>query len=109
MKQSYIRGERFFEVIVDIGSSVIASKVVRLAKGYVSKDLYYDRTRDDAQYCFSSTHLSFSCTTQAKNIVVDMGFLLEGKDASCLPERMLGTVRLTNVDFKSELRSVDKP
>jgi len=79
LKQSYIRGERFFEVIVDIGSSVIASKVVRLAKGY------------------------------AKNIVVDMGFLLEGKDASCLPERMLGTVRLTNVDFKSELRSVDKP
>jgi len=79
LKQSYIRGERFFEVIVDIGSSVIAAKVVRLAKGY------------------------------AKNIVVDMGFLLEGKDASCLPERMMGTVRLTNVDFKSKLRFVDKP
>jgi len=79
LKQSYVRNDRFFEVIVDIGSSVIASKVVKLAKGY------------------------------AKNIVVDMGFILEGKSVTCLPERMMGTVRLTNVDFKSPLRFVEKP
>jgi len=79
LTQSYVRDERFLEVMVDIGSSLIASKVVKLAKGY------------------------------AKNIVVDMGFLLEGKSLSCLPERMMGTVRLTNVDFKSSLRFVDTP
>lgn len=79
LMQSYVRNDRYLEVMVDIGSSIIASKVVRLAKGY------------------------------AKNLVVDMAFLLEGRSAACLPERILGTVRLTHVDFKSKLRFVDKP
>jgi len=46
---------------------------------------------------------------QAKYLVVDMAFLLEGKSAACLPERILGTVRLTHVDFKTKLRFVKLP
>lgn len=79
VKQFYIQDDRFLEVMVDIGSSAIAKQVLGLAKGY------------------------------AKHLVVDMAFLLEGRSASCLPERVLGTVRLTHVDFKSKLRFVDRP
>lgn len=79
LTQSYIRDDRYLEVMVDLGSSVIAAKVVKLAKGY------------------------------AKHLVVDMAFLLEGKTTACLPERILGTVRLTHVDFKTKLRFVKKP
>lgn len=79
LKQIYIRNERFLEVIVDIGSSIIASKVVKLSQGY------------------------------AKNIVVDMAFVLEGRTESTLPEQAMGTVRLSNVDFNSNLRLVAQP
>ncbi|GFH48678.1 hypothetical protein CTEN210_05154 [Chaetoceros tenuissimus] len=77
VKQHYIRSDRFLELIVDVGSDKIAKKVVGLSVGY------------------------------AKTLVVDMGFVLEGKNSSCLPENMMGTVRLTNIDFKDKLRTVN--
>ena len=36
LKQYYIRGERFFELILDVGSSSVAAGVTGLASGYVS-------------------------------------------------------------------------
>ena len=36
LTQKYVRDDRFFEIMVDIGSSSIATKVVKLASGYVS-------------------------------------------------------------------------
>jgi Protein ENHANCED DISEASE RESISTANCE 2, C-terminal len=70
IKQYYIRTDRFMEVIVDIASDSFAQRIVKLCLGYL------------------------------KTIVVDMMFVLEGNDVATLPERILGGVRLTNIDFK---------
>lgn len=72
IQQHYIREERFFELIVDIGSEKVAQRIVKLALGY------------------------------AKNLVVDMMFVLEGKHIMHLPERILGGVRMQNIDFKDK-------
>ena len=33
-------------------------------------------------------------------MVVDMAFVLEAADESTLPERVIGAVRMANIDFK---------
>jgi hypothetical protein len=72
LKQYYIQNERFMELIVDIGSDCMAQRIVKLALGY------------------------------AKTLEVDMMFLLEGVHPSMLPERILGGVRMINIDFKEK-------
>ncbi len=47
--------------------------------------------------------------SQAKTLIVDMGFVLEGKKKETLPENMMGTVRLNHIDFSSKLRFVEQP
>lgn len=71
VKQHYIMNERYFELIVDISSDMIANQMVKLALGY------------------------------SKNLVVDMMFLLEGHDETMLPERILGGVQMQNIDFRN--------
>jgi len=70
VKQHYIRHPRFLELIVDIGQDPIARNVVGLCLGY------------------------------AQTLVVDMMLVLEGLSEETLPERILGGVRLKNLDFK---------
>lgn len=70
LKQHYIRTDRYLELIVDIGSDLVATRIVKLALGY------------------------------AKTLTVDMMFLLEGATENTLPERILGGVRVKNIDFK---------
>ena len=72
LKQHYIRTDRFFELIVDIGSDSVATRIVKLALGY------------------------------AKSLTVDMMFLLEGASESTLPEHILGGVRIKEIDFKKK-------
>ena len=79
LKQTYVRGERFFELILDTGSSSVASSVIKLCLGF------------------------------AKTIAVDMAFLIEGNDTTTLPEKLLGCVRLKHPDFKQKFRFVDQP
>mmetsp|Transcript_36551 Transcript_36551/g.44109 ORF Transcript_36551/g.44109 Transcript_36551/m.44109 type:complete len:953 (+) Transcript_36551:164-3022(+) len=74
LKQYYFRGERYFELLLDITSSSVATSVVRLSLGY------------------------------AATLVVDMAFLLEGKDENVLPESVMGCCRLKNVVFTKKLR-----
>ena len=69
LKQTYRRHERYFELICDVGSSSVAAGVLRLAIGY------------------------------ARTLVVDMVFLLEGKDESTLPEKVFGSARVSNLPF----------
>jgi len=78
---SISRGKRprFFEVIMDCGSSSVAVGVIRLSLGY------------------------------AKSLVVDMAYLLEGDDPSRLPERIFGAVRMKRIDFSPKLRKVEPP
>ncbi|KAL9191069.1 hypothetical protein ACHAXT_000775 [Thalassiosira profunda] len=77
IKQTYFQGERFFELMIDTGSSSVAAGVIRICNGY------------------------------AKMIVVDLAFLFEGYNESTLPERVLGCVRLKNVEFGKKLRFVE--
>ena len=77
IKQTYCRGERFFELTIDTGSSSVAAGVMRICNGY------------------------------CKMIVVDMAFLFEGYDESTLPERVLGCARLKNVEFGKKLRFLE--
>jgi hypothetical protein len=76
LKQCYVRNERFMEVILDCGSSAVATGVIRLSLGY------------------------------AKTLVVDMGFLLEADSDEHLPERIFGAVRIKYPSFGSHLRKV---
>eukprot|EP00814_Leptocylindrus_danicus_P018772 CAMPEP_0116031236 /NCGR_PEP_ID=MMETSP0321-20121206/17383_1 /TAXON_ID=163516 /ORGANISM="Leptocylindrus danicus var. danicus, Strain B650" /LENGTH=1121 /DNA_ID=CAMNT_0003506301 /DNA_START=101 /DNA_END=3466 /DNA_ORIENTATION=- len=70
LKQLYSRTDRYFEIILDIGSSSVAAGVIRLASGY------------------------------AKTLIVDMAFVLEGNDESVLPEKVMGSCRLKHISFK---------
>jgi hypothetical protein len=79
LRQEYVRTDRFFEVILDCGSSAVATGVIRLSLGY------------------------------AKTLVVDMGFLFEGDDESTLPERLFGCARIKHLDFGPALRKVEHP
>ncbi|CAJ1968503.1 unnamed protein product [Cylindrotheca closterium] len=72
VNQHYFRGDRYFEILVDIGSDSIADRIVRLALGY------------------------------AKSLVTDICFVLEGNDIDTLPERIFGGVTLKYIDFKSK-------
>ena len=79
LAQHYVQNDRFFEVILDRGSSSVATGVIRLSLGY------------------------------AKTLVVDMGFLLEGDAEEYLPERIFGCVRMKHPYFGTQLRKVEPP
>jgi len=66
----FVRGDRYFEVDINIGSSSVAFYVVKLVLGYVRK------------------------------IVVDIAFLIEGKTAEELRdnETIVGTVRINRME-----------
>ena len=70
VSQRYYRGNNFFEVDYDIGSSSVASGIVRLLLGY------------------------------SKDLVIDLGLVLEGKTCEELPERILACVRLSHLDVQ---------
>lgn len=70
IKQYYVRGERFFEMIVDIASDPIAQRIVKLALGF------------------------------ARSLTTDIMYVLEGSDEETLPERIFGGVRLKGIDFE---------
>lgn len=74
----YHQGVNFMEVDVDIGGSMFASAVVHLAFGYIT------------------------------TLTVDLAFIIEGQTDDELPERILGAVRMINLDPASAT-SVDLP
>eukprot|EP00946_MAST-07B_sp_MAST-7B-sp1_P004931 g4931.t1 len=67
--QTYHAGKNWFEIDVDIGSSRVAGAILGLVKGYT------------------------------KVLVIDIAFLLEGKTAAELPERMLGSARYFRINL----------
>ena len=79
LRQTYVRNDRFCEVILDCGSSPVATGVIRLSLGY------------------------------AKSLAIDMGFLLEADDEATLPERIFGCVRMKYPEFGTHLRKVHPP
>lgn len=69
----YFLGYNFMEVDIDIGSSMVASAIVHLAFGYITK------------------------------LTVDLAFLIEGQTESELPERILGAVRFSELNPASAM------
>ncbi|KAJ6854040.1 protein ENHANCED DISEASE RESISTANCE 2-like [Iris pallida] len=67
----YHRGENYLEIDVDIGSSAIANAVLHLALGYVTA------------------------------VTIDMGFVVEGQTEEELPERLIGAVRIAQMEMGS--------
>ncbi len=79
IKQTYFQDERFFEIMIDTGSSAVGAGVIGICIGY------------------------------AKMLVADLAFLFEGYDESTLPEKVLGTIRVNHVVFDKKLRFVENP
>ncbi|KAL4514332.1 hypothetical protein Ndes2526B_g03998 [Nannochloris sp. 'desiccata'] len=71
LRTKYFRGDRYFEVDVDIGASSVAASITNLVCG------------------------------ATKSLAVDLGILLEGQIPQHLPEQLVGTVRLDKLDLKS--------
>lgn len=74
LRCNYIKGSNYLEIDVDIGSSALASAILHLALGYVN------------------------------SVTVDMGFLVESQAEEELPERLLGAVRVSQMQMGSAAR-----
>jgi hypothetical protein len=68
---STYRGERYFEVDVDIGASSVAASITNMVAG------------------------------ATKGLTLDMAVLIEGQKEEHLPEQLIGTVRLERLDLKT--------
>ncbi|KAJ1413088.1 Protein ENHANCED DISEASE RESISTANCE 2, C-terminal [Sesbania bispinosa] len=68
---NYHRGPNYLEIDVDIGSSAIANAILRLALGYVT------------------------------SVSIDMGFVVEAQTEEELPERLIGAVRVCQMEMSS--------
>ncbi|KAH7433548.1 hypothetical protein KP509_07G074600 [Ceratopteris richardii] len=68
---NYYNGPNYFEIDVDVSTSVLANAILHLALGYVS------------------------------SVTVDMAFLVEAQTEEELPERILGAVRIAQIEMAS--------
>ncbi len=75
--QRYFRGEDYLEIDVHVGSSIIASNIVGVCRGY------------------------------AKHMVNDCGVVIQGEGPAELPERMLACVSLNNIDVNIRMKLDD--
>ena len=71
LRTKYFRGEKYFEVDVDIGASSVAASITNLVCG------------------------------ATKSLAVDLGVLIEGQTSETLPEQLVGTIRLDKLDLKT--------
>ena len=69
LRQTYYSGSNYFEVDLDVGSSGLASRLLRLVKSYI------------------------------KTISLDIAFVIQGNTKSELPEVMLGAITIQNLDL----------
>ncbi|RDX94003.1 Protein ENHANCED DISEASE RESISTANCE 2 [Mucuna pruriens] len=70
---NYIRGPKYLEIDVDIGSSTVANGVLGLVIGVIT------------------------------TLVVDMAFLVQANTPDELPERLVGAVRISHLELKSAI------
>ncbi|KAJ6717659.1 ENHANCED DISEASE RESISTANCE-RELATED [Salix purpurea] len=68
LKMQCFRGKNYLELDIDVGSSTVARGVASLVLGYLN------------------------------NLVIEMAFVIQGNDELELPEILLGTCRLSNLD-----------
>ncbi|XP_047971879.1 protein ENHANCED DISEASE RESISTANCE 2-like isoform X2 [Salvia hispanica] len=70
---NYIRGPKYLEVDIDIGSSTVANGVLGLVIGVIT------------------------------SLVVDMAFLVQANSTDELPERLIGAVRVSHIELSSAI------
>ncbi|KAE8690231.1 Protein ENHANCED DISEASE RESISTANCE 2-like [Hibiscus syriacus] len=70
---NYIRGPKYIEVDIDIGSSTVANGVLGLVIGVIT------------------------------SLVVDMAFLVQANTTDELPERLIGAVRVSHIELSSAI------
>ncbi|XP_039060423.1 protein ENHANCED DISEASE RESISTANCE 2-like [Hibiscus syriacus] len=70
---NYIRGPKYLEVDIDIGSSTVANGVLGLVIGVIT------------------------------SLVVDMAFLIQANTTDELPERLIGAVRVSHIELSSAI------
>ncbi|XP_075640849.1 protein ENHANCED DISEASE RESISTANCE 2 isoform X2 [Castanea sativa] len=70
---NYIRGPKYLEIDVDIGSSTVANGVLGLVVGVIT------------------------------TLVVDMAFLVQANTTDELPERLIGAVRVSHIELSSAI------
>ncbi|KAL4323369.1 hypothetical protein GQ457_11G020460 [Hibiscus cannabinus] len=70
---NYIRGPKYLEVDIDIGSSTVANGVLGLVIGVI------------------------------RTLVVDMAFLVQANTTDELPERLIGAVRVSHIELSSAI------
>ncbi|CAN4095560.1 unnamed protein product [Withania somnifera] len=70
---NYIRGPKYLEIDVDIGSSTVANGVLGLVIGVIT------------------------------SLVVDMAFLVQGNTSDELPEQLIGAVRASHIELSSAI------
>ncbi|XP_022738706.1 protein ENHANCED DISEASE RESISTANCE 2-like isoform X3 [Durio zibethinus] len=70
---NYIRGHKYLEVDIDIGSSTVANGVLGLVIGVIT------------------------------TLVVDMAFLVQANTTDELPERLIGAVRVSHIELSSAI------
>ncbi|CAI9095146.1 OLC1v1031025C2 [Oldenlandia corymbosa var. corymbosa] len=70
---NYIRGNRYLEIDIDIGSSAVANGVLGLVIGVIT------------------------------TLVVDMAFLVQANTPDELPERLIGAVRVSHIELSSAI------
>ncbi|PKA52167.1 hypothetical protein AXF42_Ash014104 [Apostasia shenzhenica] len=76
---TYIRGPKYLEIDVDIGSSTVANGVLGLVCGVIT------------------------------TLVVDMAFLIQANTYEELPERLIGAVRVSHLELSSAIVPVLEP
>eukprot|EP00958_Prasinococcus_capsulatus_P008868 scaffold873_cov393-Prasinococcus_capsulatus_cf.AAC.22 len=71
LKCTYAKGPKYLEMDIDIGANHVANKITGMVVGTVT------------------------------NLVVDLSFLIEARQDAHLPERLLGSVRMSHLDLKA--------
>lgn len=77
--QRYYRTKGYLEIDYDIASSTVAASLLKLLLGF------------------------------SRDLIIDLGFVVEGKSSMELPERMLGCVRLNCVDLQNAVQFSKQP
>ena len=78
LTQKIIRTDRYLEAVIDVSSSTMTEKLLKIASAY------------------------------GGTIVLNIAFVIEGQNESELPEQILGSVQVSNEDFDEKIRFVQK-
>ncbi|DAZ92807.1 TPA: LOW QUALITY PROTEIN: hypothetical protein N0F65_010472 [Lagenidium giganteum] len=76
LHQQYFQGRQYLEIDYDIGSSTVATGILKLLLGY------------------------------SRDLIIDLGFVIEAQNQMELPERVLGCARLNCIDLRDAVQYV---